>query len=75
MFRRSSGDFPLTNQRTLLRKQVFVAIFIVEPTTDGLAWFCANIADHQVNPGRARRSSLVTGLASYAPAEILKGKP
>jgi hypothetical protein len=52
-----------------------IAIFIVDPTTDGLAWFCANIADHQVNLGRARRSSLLTGLASYAPAEILKGKP
>ena len=37
--------------RTPLRNQVFVAIFIVDPTTDGLAWFCANIADHQVNRG------------------------
>ena len=49
-------------------------IFMVDPTKDGLAWFCANIVDHQVNLGRARRSALLTGLASGVPAEILKGK-
>jgi hypothetical protein len=32
-------------------KQVFVAIFTVEPTTDGVSLFYANIADHQVNLG------------------------